>query len=117
VARRVLTKVRVGRGPVQVFATPDSRYVFAANQGDATPGDTVSVIDTATHRVVKTIVTGKGAHGVVVSDDGRWAFVTNIGANSVSVIDTRALAVAAAFAVGRGPNGITYRSGISAPRN
>lgn len=109
--RTVIARVRVGRGPIQVHATPDSRFVYVANQGsERTPGDTVSVIDVPTNSVVKTIVTGKGAHGVAASDDGRWVFVTNIVAGTVSVIDAASREVVATFAVGKGPNGITFRS-------
>jgi YVTN family beta-propeller protein len=51
-----------------------------------------------------------GAHGVVVSGDGAWAFVTNIVDGTVSAIEVATGNVVASFPVGRGPNGITYRS-------
>jgi YVTN family beta-propeller protein len=66
------------------------------------------VIDVAEGAVVATVVTGKGAHGVVVSPDGRRAFVTNIRDSTVSAIDTATRAVVASYPVGAGPNGITY---------
>jgi YVTN family beta-propeller protein len=43
----------------------------------------------------------------VVSGDGRYAYVTNIYANSVSVIEVKDLKVIATVPVGRGPNGIS----------
>ena len=85
--------------------------MYVANQGTETnPDNTVSVIETANNRVVATIVTGKGAHGVVASDDGKLIFVTNIADDTVSVIDIATQAVTRNIKVGKGPNGITFRS-------
>src|SRR5574341_293747 len=107
-ARKVIKKLIVGTVPIQVYATPDSRLLFVANQGTKkSPGTTVSVINLESLEVVKTIETGPGAHGVVVSSDGRYAYVTNIYANSVSVIEVKDLQVVGTISVGRGPNGIS----------
>ena len=109
--RSLIGTIEVGRNPIQVYATPDGRSVYVANQGsDAEPDDTLSVIDVASGVVVDTIRTGMGAHGVVVSSDGAWAFVTNIVDGTVSAIEVATGNVVASFPVGRGPNGITYRS-------
>jgi YVTN family beta-propeller protein len=106
--RKVIKKVFVGTVPIQVYATPDSRLLFVANQGTKkSPGRTVSVINLETFEIVKTIETGPGAHGVVISADGRYAYVTNIYANSVSIIEVKDLKVVATVPVGRGPNGIS----------
>lgn len=59
---------------------------------------------------VATITTGKGAHGVVVSDDGKHAFVTNTENDSVSVIDTATQKVINTIKVGKRSNSITFRS-------
>lgn len=110
--RKQIGTVAVGRNPIQVFATPDGRFIYVANQGTETnPDNTVSVIETTNNNsVVATIETGKGAHGVVVSDDGRRAFITNIEDDTVSVIDTATQKVINNLKVGKGPNGITFRS-------
>lgn len=108
--RKPVGKLAVGRNPVQVFATPDSKLVYVANQGtEKKPDNTVSVIDVGANRVIATVTTGKGAHGVVVDGGGRFAFVSNIADNSVSAIDTTTQKVARGFKVGAGPNGITFR--------
>jgi len=44
---------------------------------------------------------------VVVGNDGRHAYVTNLYANTVSVIDVRSRKSVATVAVGAGPNGIS----------
>ena len=52
----------------------------------------------------------KGAHGVVISDDGKRAFITNTVDDTVSVIDTASQKAIKTIKVGKGPNGITFRS-------
>lgn len=108
--RQVLGKLQVKRNPVQVYVTPDAKLLYVANQGtEKSPDNTASVIDVAANRVVATVTTGKGAHGVVVSGDGRLVFVTNIADGTVSAIDTSTNKVVRTFKVGAGPNGITFR--------
>lgn len=108
--RKVTNRIGVGRGPIQLYAAAgDTMYV--ANQGtDTDPDNTVSVIDTTNQKVIGTVVTGKGAHGVVASEDGKYVFITNTLDNSVSAIDTSTQDVVATYLVGPNPNGITYRS-------
>lgn len=110
--RRVAAKIPVGRNPVQVYATPDGLHVYVANQGtEKSPSNTVSVIAVDTLNPVATITAGRGAHGVVVSDDGKWAFISNIVDGTVSAIDTSTQKVSVTYQVGAGPNGISYRGG------
>ena len=107
-ARKVVKKIAVGTVPIQVYATPDSRTLLVANQGTRQkPGDTVSVIDLQSGKVAATVKTGRGAHGVVIDRDGRYAYVSNIYENSVSVLDVKSAKVVASIAVGEGPNGIS----------
>ena len=109
--REVAARIEVGRNPIQVYATPDGRYLYVANQGTATePADTVSMIDVWAGRVIETIRTGRGAHGVTVSDDGSRVFVTNIADSTVSAIDVASRKVVETFLVGQGPNGITFQA-------
>ncbi len=108
VSRKVIGKVAVGAAPIQLYATPDSKLVLVANQGSPKkPGTTVSFIDVAGLKVVATITTGAGAHGVVIDRDGRRAYVTNTYANTVSVIHIRDRKVIATVPVGKDPNGIS----------
>lgn len=111
VLRKKIAAVAVGRNPIQVFITPDGRYIYVANQGtEADPDNSVSVIDTTSNTVVATIKAGKGAHGVVVGADGRRAFITNTEDDTVSVIDTATQKVINTIKVGKRPNGITFRN-------
>ena len=55
-------------------------YAFITNQGD----DSVSVINTSTSDIIKTIKVGHRPAGVVVSNDGRRVYVTNPESQNVS---------------------------------
>ncbi|WP_269494543.1 YVTN family beta-propeller repeat protein [Castellaniella sp. S9] len=108
--RKAINQINVGRGPIQLYAGAGDT-MFVANQGsDTKPDNTISVIDTQNQSVIGTVVTGKGAHGVVASGDGKYVFVTNTLDNSVSAIDVGTKKVVATYQVGPNPNGITYRS-------
>ncbi len=105
-----IKKIGVGYGPAQVFMEPDDKFLFVANQGtEARPSNTVSKIDLKTESVVATIVVGKGAHGLVTDNNGKFIYVTNMFENTVSVIDNRRNEVIATVPVGKTPNGITYK--------
>lgn len=107
--QKLIKKIAVNDNPIQLFATPDGKEIYAANQGTPQkPDNRVSVINTNTQTVTHTIKTDKGAHGVVVSDDGQYVFVTNTVVGTFSVIDTASHKLVASHQVGDGPNGITY---------
>lgn len=99
-------KVEVGVGPAQVYIDENIQFAYVANQGtESTPSNTVSVVDLGLKKVIATIETGKGAHGVV--SNGDRLYVTNMFENTVSVIDTKQNKVLDTFEVGEIPNGIS----------
>lgn len=98
-------------GPVQLYATPDGSTMYVCDQGillDRPASNRLYEIDVASATVAATITVGLGAHGVVLSDDGLRAYVSNIADGSVSVIDTHARRTVATIAVGDRPNGIAH---------
>lgn len=98
------------RGPVQLYPTPDSRYLYVADQGyyfEEPTGSLVYKIDVTTKSVVATIPGGSAPHGVVVSADGARVYVTNLLSNDVSVIDTISNKEIVRIPVGTMPNGIS----------
>jgi YVTN family beta-propeller protein len=110
VTRKVLHRIAVGSVPIQLFATPDSATLLVANQGTRKkPGKTLSMIDLRSFKVIKTVDTGSGAHGVAVDREGRYAYITNTYAGSLSVLDIGKRSVAATVPVGKGPNGVSVR--------
>lgn len=107
--RQLAGKLQVGAGPIQTYVSPDNRYLLVANQGsEDDPGTTVTVIDTKRFSVVKTVETGRGAHGIVIEPNGRHAYITNVYADEVAVLDLEELAVVARVPVGAKPNGVSY---------
>ncbi|BAE86319.1 cytochrome D1 domain-containing protein [Desulfitobacterium hafniense] len=102
-------KIPVGDGPAQVYLQGNDKFAFVANQGtEEKPSNTVSKIDLSTKKVVATIETGKGSHGVVISSDDKHVYVTNMFENTVSVIDNDQNKVIATVNVDKTPNGITF---------
>ena len=98
------------KGPVQLYPTPDSRYVYIADQGyyfDQPAGEVVYKIDLKEMKIAETIKGGSAPHGVVVSKDGKFVYVTNLLSDDVSVIDTVLGKEIAKVKVGKMPNGIS----------
>jgi YVTN family beta-propeller protein len=101
------------RGPLQLYPSPDSRFVYVADQGHSLGkpvGEYVYKIDLATKQVVASIKVGKAPHGAVVSKDGRLVYATNLLSGDLSVIDTTSDQEVARIPVGKEPNGISLWS-------
>ena len=81
--------------------------VLLAGCGDADGGSGVPPEARSTSPT-RTIDVGAGAHGVVGSDDGSRAYVTNIASATVSVVDTATRTVVETVPVGERPNGIAH---------
>src|SRR5438105_1116204 len=71
--------------PLLLLASSISAAPFAyiTNGGS----NSVSVIDTATNRVVATIPFGSNPRGLAIDSNGSSVYVTNFGSGTVSVID------------------------------
>lgn len=105
-----IEKVQVGEGPAQVYIQSDGKYAFVANQGTPEkPSNSVSKIDLETRKVVATIKVGKGAHGIVTSNDNQFVYVTNMYDNTMSVLKNDDNTVIATVNVGMETNGITIK--------
>jgi YVTN family beta-propeller protein len=76
------TNLRSGAMPQDVKLSPDGRDFYVADMAS----NGVWVIDAKTLRTVKFIPTGMGAHGLYVSRDSRYLYVSNRMEGSVSVI-------------------------------
>ena len=57
-ARALEATIKVGREPDEAVTSFDGTFVYVTNHGD----HTVSVIETASHRVVATVPVGRGPH-------------------------------------------------------
>jgi YVTN family beta-propeller protein len=94
-----VSTVGEGTPPYGVAVAPDGKRAYVTNANSAN----VSVIDTATNRVVVTIPVGSGPYGVALTPDGKYAYVASRFSNRVSVIDTAANTVASTIGVGNDP--------------
>jgi DNA-binding beta-propeller fold protein YncE len=81
----VETYIDAGTKPTRITVQPDQQYVWVSNDGG------VTVIETSTSKVAAKILTGAGKHDIVISNDNRFAFVSNSESGNVSVIDIRKL--------------------------
>jgi YVTN family beta-propeller protein len=76
----VIATIPVGVNPDGVAITPDGGRAYVANNGS----NTLSIIDTATNRVVATVPvgeTGIGLTEVAITPDGSYAYVNLDGCN------------------------------------
>lgn len=109
-----LTRVALpveSRGPVQLYPSPDSKTLWVCDQGillGRPASNRLYAVDVEAATVIGTVEVGQGAHGVVLSDDGELAYVTNLTDNTVSVVDTAKMETVATVAVGTKPNGISH---------
>src|SRR5688572_2060615 len=71
--------VPTGAGPHEGAASPDGRVVVVADYGAEVPGRTLTVIDVAAARVVRTVDLAPHArpHGLAWTTDGRLLLVTS----------------------------------------
>ncbi|GBD39586.1 PE-PGRS family protein PE_PGRS18 [bacterium HR37] len=75
-----------------------------ANSGSQeTPGNTISIIDTQTDKIINTLTVGEKPSGIAVTPDGEKVYVTNFLSNTVSVIDASTMMEKGALPVGPGP--------------
>jgi YVTN family beta-propeller protein len=118
--------IAVGREPHNIQVAPDGKLAWVTNNGEPSKGAAdaahpgmptrehaamegrgeVWAIDTTTDTVVAKVPVGKHPAHVVLTPDGRYAYVTNAGENTVSVLDTTAQQVVATIPVGTYPHGI-----------
>ncbi|MEW5847943.1 MAG: YncE family protein [Myxococcota bacterium] len=117
---RAVTRIALpagSQGPIQLYPTPDSTRLYVCDQGlllDRPASNRLYEVNVEEATVAATIEVGSGAHGVVVSDDGTKAYVTNIHDNSVSVVDTQSRSVVRTIPVGEEPNGVSHWHGTGA---
>ena len=86
--REIVTRIPVDINPYQLVLTPDGSRLFVSNWAS----ESVSVIDTATNKVIRTLRVGINPNDMKLSSDGRL-FVACSNDNTVHVIDTRKLQV------------------------
>ncbi|MDL5154434.1 serine/threonine-protein kinase [Actinomycetospora termitidis] len=99
------TTVPVGRSPHALAISPDGTQVAVANYD----GDTVSLIDTRTNRVVAEVPVGRGPQHVAWSADGEHLYTADVDGGTVTAVDTRTAAATATVPVCSSPTSVTLR--------
>lgn len=119
---RRVAAVRVGSAPHNVQVSPDGRLVWVTNNGEA-HGESRRAMPKGEHaemkvrgelwaleatggKIVAKIPVGLHPAHVVLTPDGRFAYVTNGGDDSVSIVDATVRQVVATIKVGAYPHGI-----------
>jgi YVTN family beta-propeller protein len=86
--RQIVTRIPVEINPYAVVFSSDNRRLFVSNWAS----ESVSVIDTETNKVIRTLHVGMNPNDMKLSSDGRM-FVACSNDNTVYVIDTKTLEV------------------------
>ena len=101
---KVVNKIKVGGATrwdyVQVDSANHRLYVSHMAQ--------VEVIDTATDKLVGTIMGTTGVHGIAIAADLNKGFISDGGDNDVTVFDLKTLAVITKVKTGQNPDAIIY---------
>lgn len=105
----VTRRIKTGRGPYNLAVTPDGSLLVATLK----QGSKFEIYDLRTGMSVGQVPTSNTlAHGVTVSSDSRYAFVSSEGvgaaAGKVDVFDLRARAKVGTADVSQQPSGITF---------
>ncbi|HEY4485885.1 MAG TPA: YncE family protein [Nitrospiria bacterium] len=74
--------------PHMIQFSPDFKYAYVANVGAAPKTNNIVVIRTADRKIVATIPSGPVTHAVTPSPDGKRAFATSVGSDTVLEILT-----------------------------
>ncbi len=97
-------------GPVQLYPSPDSQFVYVADQGfyfDQPTSNEVYRINIADKKIDQTITAGSAPHGIVIDKLGKYAYVSNLTGKNISVIDLSSGKEISQVSVGKTPNGIS----------
>ena len=93
-----------GKQPQRIRFTPDGKEVWVSHVA----GDTLTVIDAKSRKVVANVSVGKRPQGIVFSPDGRLGYFALSGSNQVAVIDVPDRKLVQNFDTGLDPDGIGF---------
>jgi len=103
ISRSVIATTPVGKSPHYIVLDPSGRYAYVTN-GES---NSVTILDTATHRVVSTIEgVGRDPQQIVIHPKGKVAYVPCYDTANVHVIDLARKRVTVTIPVGENPQSI-----------
>lgn len=111
IATQAVTTIPTGGQPNKILLSPDQSLLYVVNGNT----DSVSVIDTNSNKVVKTIslsrpgdkYKGANPNSLALSPDGGTLYVTLGGENALAVVDLRSNQVAGRIPTGWYPNSVS----------
>lgn len=95
----VVKEITVGHAPHDIAASPDGRFIATANFSSGN----ISVINGETLLLEKTILTGKGTHGLVFDPSGMFLYVVSSFDDKLSVLSVPSFEVLQEVQVGDYP--------------
>jgi YVTN family beta-propeller protein len=99
--------------PHMIIFSPDYKYAYVANVGSAPKTNNILVIRTSDRKVVATLPSGPTTHAVTPSPDGKRAFATSVGSDTLVEIMTDGskenFTLGREIPVGDGPGGVKDR--------
>ena len=101
----VLWNTKVGRTPAGVLW--NRGHLLVGIMGEAH----FAVVDPVDGHVIRTVPTGRGAHTMFVTHDGKLIYATNRVDGTLTVIDPETLAVLRTIRLPGGPDDLDYRAG------
>lgn len=104
---KVVSNLDAGAKPTRIRLQRDEKYLWVGNETD---DGGVTVIDWATGKRVAHFKTAPGHHDIALTDDDRYAFVTNRQTGVLSIIDVPGLALIKEVEVGSKPSALAYSS-------
>ena len=97
---RILTGVSGAALLAGLWAGPAGAFTaYVSNEKD----NTMTVVDTATMQVVKTVPVGQRPRGITISHDGKFVYLCASDDDTVQVIDTATLEVVGTLPSGPDP--------------
>ena len=106
---KVVANIDAGLRASRLALQPDGKRLWVGSAGvDAEGRGGVTVIDTSDLKVAARIPTGPGHHDIVLSDDGRTAFVTNREDGTLSILDAHKLTKIKDLKVGTAATSLAY---------
>ena len=114
---RVTRRFPTAKGPYNVEVTPDGKKLLVSYKSSKSIG----ILDTRTGKELARLPsTRKVTHGVVISPDGRYGFVTSEGVGSekgaIDVVDMRTHELVSTVEIGLQAGGITFWKSVPRPR-
>ena len=107
VASGTATNIATGKNATQLAITPNGNFLYVINSLSSNPSNSISVINTITKSLLTTINIGSYLEGLVISPDGKKAYVTDFNGSKIYVINTSDNTVSATIATPAHPSAIS----------